>query len=82
MFGVRKGEIKNKVKKLYEESQSNKEKSNRFICLACGEWRLRGVFVRANSGDNKGFIVKVCNSDLCRRLGAKGEYAVGAFKCD
>lgn len=76
MFGVRKGEIKKKKKELIIESQSNKEKENRFICMACGEWRLRGKFIRATSGPNKGWCVKVCNSDICRKSGDQGKYSV------
>lgn len=57
-------------------TQSKKEKLNMFVCLSCGAERKRGKFIKAISGDKKGWFVKVCNSELCINKALCSDYDV------
>ena len=65
------------------------ESGNRFRCMVCNEWRLRGLMVPVEKGALRGYEIKTCQSQACAEkartslLGTmKGECAPQTINAD
>jgi len=41
------------------------ESKNKFRCICCDNWRLRGTFVKITKGDLQGYELKTCQTKAC-----------------
>lgn len=69
MFGVRKSDLKVKLR---NKSELLNETESRFRCAVCGDWHLFGRFIKIKNSILKGFSIKVCNCKSCLKKAYDG----------